>query len=176
MRKSLILVVAAAGILVITNGGLRAEEASSDAAALAKALSQASVTLQQALKASQREGSPISAKYELEKGVLQLSVYTMKGDGFAEVFVDHKSGAIAKAETITDADDLKAAQEQSQIMAKAKVPLDQAVESAVKEASCCYRGSYRAVSAVPMMEADQPVVDITLMGGTEVKKVMQKLE
>jgi hypothetical protein len=107
------------------------------------------VTLQQGLKASEREGNPISGKYELENGALQLSVYTMKGDQFVEVVVDHKSGAIKKAETITDADDLKAAKEQSQVTAKAKVPLNEAVEAAVKEASCCYRGNYRAVSACP---------------------------
>jgi hypothetical protein len=176
MRKSLIVVLAAAGIVLVAGRGSQAADEGADAAALAKALGQASVTLQQGLKASEREGNPISGKYELENGALQLSVYTMKGDQFVEVIVDHKSGAIKKAEPITDADDLKAAKEQSQVMARAKVPLNEAVEAAVKEASCCYRGNYRAVSAMPALKADQPVVDITLMAGTEVKKATQKLD
>jgi hypothetical protein len=176
MRKTVITVLAAVGIFLLTDLGSRAADEDADAAALAKALSQASVTLQQGLKASEREGNPISGKYELENGALQLSVYTMKGDQFVEVIVDHKSGDIKKAETISDAGDLKAAKEQSEAMAKAKVPLNEVVEAVVKDASCCYRGNYRAVSAMPSLKADEPVVDITLMAGREVKKVTKKLD
>src|SRR6266566_9089956 len=43
---------------------------------LAKAVSGAKVSLVKGLAASTREGNPISAKFELEHGVLQLSVYT----------------------------------------------------------------------------------------------------
>src|ERR1700724_4906195 len=68
-----------------------------DPKALAAALKDATATLQGGLKASEREGTPISAKFEIEDGKLQLSVYTMKGDKFSEVIVDHKSGAIKKA-------------------------------------------------------------------------------
>jgi hypothetical protein len=56
------------------------------------------VSLDQGLKASEGEGKPISAKFELEHGALQLSVHTMKGDKFSEVVVDHKAGSIKKAE------------------------------------------------------------------------------
>src|SRR5262244_101912 len=48
-----------------------------------------------------KEGTPISAKYELDEGKLQLSVYTKKADSFAEVIVDHKTGKVAKTEAIT---------------------------------------------------------------------------
>ena len=44
----------------------------------------------------------------------------MKGNDFMEVVADPKSGTIAKAEKITDADDLKAAASQKAAMAKAK--------------------------------------------------------
>src|SRR5206468_11380273 len=94
-----------------------------DSAALAAAMKDATATLQGGLKASEREGTPISAKFEIEEGKLQLSIYTMKGNDFMEVVADPKSGAIAKAERITDADDLKAAKWQSAAMAKAKVSL-----------------------------------------------------
>ncbi len=75
-------------------------------AELAKALRDAKISLQRGLAASTKEGKPISAKYEVEHGKLQLSVYTMKGDKFSEVIVDHKTGKVAKAEPITGGDDL----------------------------------------------------------------------
>jgi hypothetical protein len=141
------------------------------ARALAKALPEASISLDQGLKASEHKGKPISGKYEIEDGALQLSVYTMKGDQFSEVIVDHKTGAIKKAETITDADDLKNAKEQSQAMAKAKVSLDKAVADVAKVNS-----GYRAVSVVPTLDAGKPVANITLMKGEDVKKATEKLD
>lgn len=166
--KRLGIGVATAAILIIASLSSWAED---NSAALAKALPQASVSLDQGLKASEREGKPISAKYEIENGALQLSVYTMKGDQFSEVIVDHSSGSIKKAEPITDADDMKAAQEQSAAMAKAKLPLDAAVGGAVKANS-----GYRAVSVIPTLNGGQPVAAITLMKGEDVKKVTEKLE
>src|SRR5690348_11635670 len=103
----------------------------------------ATATLQGGLKVSQAQGTPISAKFEIEDGKLQLSVYTMKGNDFMEVVADPDTGAIAKAEKITDAEDLKAAAEQKAAMAKAKVPLLTATETAVKANA----GSRRLVSS-----------------------------
>ena len=168
MRKDLAVAVAVTGILAAVALSSRAED---NPGALAKALPEASVSLDQGLKASEREGKSISGKFELEDGALQLSVYTMKGSQFSEVIVDHKTGAIKKAEKITDADDLKNAKEQSEAMAKAKVSLDKAVEKAMKANS-----GYRAVSAIPRLDAGKPVADITLMKGEQVKKVTEKLD
>lgn len=140
----LALIIAVAGILSLPGPSSWAED-EMNPAALAKALPQASVSLDQALKTSEREGKPISAKYEIENGALQLSVYTMKGAQFSEVVVDHKSGAVAKSEPITDADDLKAAQSQSAAMTKAKVTLEVAVGSAVK-ANAGYPLTYEGAS------------------------------
>ena len=50
--------------------------------------------LDQGLKASEREGKPISGKYQIADGALQLSVYTIKGNQLSEVIDDHKTGAI----------------------------------------------------------------------------------
>src|SRR5207253_10769374 len=102
-------------------------------AELAKALKDAKVPLERGLTASAKEGKPISAKYEVEEGKLQLSIYTMKGDNFSEVIVDHKTGKVAKAEPITHDADLAAAKAQSEAMAKAKRTLDAAASEAVKE-------------------------------------------
>src|SRR6516165_11248846 len=137
MRRNSIFSIAAAGVLLLGGLAARAGDDTSPAA-MAKALQQASLPLEKATKVSEREGKPISAKYEIEHGALQLSIYTMKGDRFSEVIINHTSGAVAKDEWITDADDMKAAQAQAAAMAKAKVSLDVATDHAVK-ANAGYR-------------------------------------
>ena len=140
-------------------------------AELAKALPEAKISLQRGVTASAKTGKPISAKYEVEDGKLQLSVYTTKGDAFTEVIVDHKTGTVAKAEPITKADDLKDARAQREAMAKAKRSLEAAAAAAVKE-----NKGFRAVSVMPAMKADHPVADVTLLKGTEWKTVAEKLD
>jgi hypothetical protein len=170
--KSIATAIALAGAVSLAGFGTWAAEEGASPAALAKALPDAKLSLEQGLKASEREGRPISGKYEIEDGALQLSVYTMKGSNdFEEVIVDHKSGAVKKAEKITDADDLKEAQEQSQAMAKAKLSLEKAVDGAAKANS-----GYRAVSVTPTLKAGKPIAEVTLMKGAEVKKVTEKLD
>jgi hypothetical protein len=167
LRSTLLMVA------IILSGGLFAPAwaEGGDPAALAAAMKDATATLQGGLKASEPQGTPISAKFEIEDGKLQLSVYTMKGDGFMEVVADPKTGAIAKAEKITDADDLKASASQKAAMAKAKVSLLTATEAAVK----ANPGS-RAVSIVPELKNGQATAEVTLLTGTAFKKVTEKLD
>src|SRR6266487_3267616 len=147
------------------------KSADAEHAELAKALRDAKISLQRGLTASAKEGKPISAKYEVEDGKLQLSVYTMKGTNFSEVIVDHKTGKIAKAEPITKGDDLSHAKEQSEAMAKAKRSLGSAALEAVKE-----NKGYRVVSVMPAVKEGHPVADVTLVKGTEWKTVSEKLD
>jgi hypothetical protein len=140
-------------------------------AELAKALKDAKVSLQRGLTASAKEGKPISGKYEVEHGQLQLSVYTMKGDAFSEVIVDHKTGKVVKTEAISGGDDLTAAQAQREAMAKAKRSLDAAASEAVKE-----NKGYRAVSVMPALKDGHPMADVTLVKGSEWKTVSEKLD
>ena len=140
-------------------------------AQLAKAMTQAKVSLQRGLTASAKEGKPISAKFEMEEGKLQLSVYTMKGDKFSEVIVDHKTGKVAKAEPITQGDDLTAAKAQSEAVAKAKRPLTAAAGEAVTE-----NKGYRAVSVMPAIKDGHPVAEVALVKGTQWKTVAEKLD
>jgi hypothetical protein len=140
-------------------------------AELAKALKDAKVSLQRGLTASAKEGKPISAKYEVEDGKLQLSVYTTKGDKFSEVVVDHKAGKVAKAEPITGGDDLTAAKAQSEAMGKAKRSLAAAADEAVKQ-----NQGYRVVSVMPALKDGHPVADVTLLKGTDWKTVSEKLD
>ena len=142
-----------------------------DHAELAKALKDAKIPLQRGLAASAKEGKPISAKYEVEDGKLQLSVYTMKGDKFSEVIVDHKTGKVAKTEAITGGEDLAAAKAQSEAMAKAKRSLDAAASAAAKE-----NKGFRVVSVMPALKDGHPVADVTLVKGEEWKTVSEKLE
>jgi len=131
----------------------------------------ATAILQGGLKASEAQGTPISAKFEIEDGQLQLSVYTLKGSDFMEVVADPKTGAIAKAEKITDAGDLKEAASQKAAMAKAKVPLLTAAETAVNA-----NAGSRAVSIVPEVKNGQATAEVTLLTGSAFKKVTEKLD
>jgi uncharacterized membrane protein YkoI len=140
-------------------------------AELVKALKDAKVSLQRGLTASAKEGKPISGKYEVEHGQLQLSVYTMKGDAFSEVIVDHKTGKVVKTEAISGSDDLTAAKAQREAMARAKRPLDAAASEAVKE-----NKGYHAVSVMPALKDGHPVADVTLVKGSEWKTVSEKLD
>src|ERR1700741_2805659 len=164
------LAVLIAAISVWMTGAAPAR-AEGDSAALVAALRNTSATLQVGLKASEAQGTPISAKFEIEDGKLQLSVYTMKGSDFMEVVADPNTGPIAKAEKITDAEDLKEAAEQKATMAKAKVPLLTATETAVNA-----NAGSRAVSIVPELKNGQATAEVTLLQGTALKKVTEKLD
>jgi hypothetical protein len=169
MRSNLIASVTAA-LLFAVGAAVWAEDQIKPVD-LAQAMPQATVSLARGMKASESKGNPISAKYEIENGALQLSVYTMNRDQFTEVIVDHWSGAIAKAEPITSGDDLKTAGVQGAAMAKAQIKLDAAVDRAVAA-----NAGYLAVEVEPKLEGGRPVAAITLMKGQDVKKVAVNLD
>ena len=171
MRKMTIALVSLAAAILVPLPGWTQPHDDKERAALATAMKGANVSLAKGVTASAKEGKPISGKYEVEDGKLQLSVYTMKGDTFSEVIVDHKTGKVAKAETITKADDLKDAKAQSQAMARAKRSLAVAAADAVKA-----NAGYRAISVMPSMKDDHPVAEVTLLKGTEWKTVTEKLD
>jgi uncharacterized membrane protein YkoI len=159
-------------VLLIAPGlAQTADDKAKEHAELSKALKDAKIPLERGLTASAKEGKPISAKYEVEDGKLQLSVYTMKADHFSEVIVDHKTGKIAKTEPITQGDDLAHAKEQSEAMAKAKRSLGAAASEAIEE-----NKGYRVVSVFPAVKDGHPVADVTLVKGAEWKTVSEKLD
>jgi len=95
---------------------------------LIKLLDTSKINLQQGLTASEQHGQPISAKFEVDDGKLQLSVYTAKDGKFSEVLVDYMNGKVTKAEPITEGDDLAAAKSQSAAMTKAKTTLKETID------------------------------------------------
>jgi hypothetical protein len=172
MRKTTMIALAVlAGWVFAAPLGWAQPQDDKERAELAKALKDVKLPLQQGVTASAKEGKPISAKYEVEDGKLQLSIYTTRGDKFSEVIVDHKTGKIAKAEPITKDDDLKAAKAQNEAMAKAKLTLAAAAAKAVKE-----NKGFRAVSIMPAMKDEHPAADVTLLKGNEWKTVTEKLD
>jgi hypothetical protein len=165
----LLLLVTAAGLC--SAAALPAWAQDEEIEAMAAALKDTKFTLQDALKAGEREGQPISAQFEIDDGKLQISVYTVKGDEFAEVVADPKTGAIVKSEKITDTDELSDAADQKAAMAKAKSSLLAAADAAVNE-----NAGFRAVSIFPDLRDGHAVAEVTLLQGTTAKKVTEKLD
>ena len=142
------------------------DEQEGNQAAVAKAVLGARVPLERGLAASASHGQPISAKFEMDEGRLQLSVYTVKDGKFFEVVVDHNTGKVVKAEPIAAGEDYTAAQSQSAAMAKAKVSLRAAVEKTLRD-----NAGYRAVSITPSLKDGRVVADVALAKGEQTKTV-----
>ena len=158
----------AAGLAGLATGYAARSE---DQQALIKAMGDVKVSLQQGLTSSQRDGRPISAKFEIEDGKLQLSVYTEKDGKFSEVIVDHNTGSVAKSEPITEGDDFTHAKSQSAAIAKAKTQLKDAVDKAIGKAA-----GARAVSATAEMKGGRAVASIELLRGGQIQSVTEQLD
>ncbi|HYT32585.1 MAG TPA: PepSY domain-containing protein [Thermoanaerobaculia bacterium] len=166
-RKSAIPVVAAIAATFLLATVALAEEKGIDW----KVLEGAKVSLEKGLAAAQQKGKPISGKFEMEYGKLQLSVYTASQGKFWEVIVDHASGKVSKTEEIKEGEDLSAAKAQSEAMAKAKKSLSSAVQKAAAS-----NAGYRAVSVVPTLEQGKPVATVVLQNATGSKTVSKSLD
>jgi hypothetical protein len=179
-RRKMLLITAGATVLGVAalvgfagHNAIFADDDDDDEGqeALTKRLNTAKINLQQGLAASEQEGQPISAKFELDDGELQLSVYTSKDGKFSELLVDYMNGKVTKAEPITEGDDLAAAKSQSAAMAKAKTTLKEAVDKAVTQSA-----NARVVSAVPSLKDGRPIASIALLDGEQIKTVQQPLD
>jgi hypothetical protein len=128
-------------------------------AALAPVVTGAKVTLEQGLAASKKNGKPVSAKFEIEDGKPQLSVYTVRdGSKYFEVIVDQTSGEIAKAEPITGGDDLAEAKKQNAGLFRATRELREAVKEAKRD-----NPGYVAVSVWSEMRDSHSLATVTLV-------------
>ncbi len=128
-------------------------------AELAPVVAAAKVTLEQGLLTSKQNGKPVSAKFEIENGKPQLSIYTVKdGSKYFEVIVDHSSGEIAKADPITGGDDLANARKQNDGMFRATRELREAVKEAKRD-----NPGYSAVSVWSEMKDDHSIATVLLV-------------
>ena len=169
MMKRAWLVPVLAAAAVCSGSTLAAQdkdEQEGNQAALAKAVMTSRVSLERGLAASASHGQPISAKFEMEDGKLQLSVYTVKDGKYFEVIVDHNTGKVGKTEPLAEGEDYTAAQSQGAAMAKAKGSLRAAVEKALRD-----NAGYRAVSITPSLKDGRAVADVALAKGEELKSV-----
>ncbi len=156
-KAVLVMVMAGASLLVSYKAMATNFENKKERYELAEELERAKVSLGQGFVASKSEGQPISGKFEMEDGKLQLSVYTVKDSKFSEVVVDHKTGKVVKVEAITSVEDLAAAKLQSEAMSKAKLSLDAAAEQAVAA-----NKGFIAISVIPSLKDGRPIANVSL--------------
>src|SRR6516225_10244786 len=176
MTRRKVLLTSALGVIAAMVASLTGQLAlaigpDEEKAILANALSAAKVSLQQGFIASEREGKPISGKFEVEDGKLQLSVYTEKEGKFFEVIVDHMTGSIGKVEPITEGEDLIHAKSQKATMDRAKVKLADAATKAKGEAT-----DVIVVSVVPELKDSRLEAAIVLLQGKKFSTVTQRLD
>ena len=148
-------------VLALTLWTIPAIAAMSDKekAELAPVVAGAKVTLEQGLLTSKKNGKPVSAKFEVENGKPQLSVYTIKdGSKYFEVIVDQTSGEIAKADPITGGDDLTEAKKQNDGLFRATRELREAVKEAKRD-----NPGYSAVSVWSEMKDNHSVATVMLV-------------
>src|SRR5215831_418774 len=138
---------------------------------LAPVVTGSKVTLEQGLATSKKNGKPVSAKFEIENGKPQLSIYTVKdGNKYFEVIVDHTSGEIAKAEPITGGDDLTTARKQNDSLFRATRELREAVKEAKRD-----NPGYSAVSVLSEMQDSHSIATVTLVKDNDWKTVVNDL-
>lgn len=140
-------------------------------AAVAKFMPTSRVSLQEGLRAAESQGQPISGKFEVDDGHLQLTVYTAKDGKFSEVLVDQNTGKVAKSEAITTGDELAAAQRQMDAFGKAKTPL----RTAVSRAELTNPG-YQAVSVTPTVSKGRAVAVVSLLQGKQTRSIAEPLD
>jgi len=167
-NKTLAAAVTVGVIGTISTVGWSTNDASG--AAVVKYMTTAKVSLQEGLKVAESEGQPISGKFEVNEGHLQLSVYTAKDGKFSEVLVDQNTGRVAKSEAITGDNDLANAQKQMEAYSKSKTSL----KAAVSQAEMANPG-YRAVSVTPRLSNGRPVAVVSMVQGTQVKSIAEPL-
>jgi Peptidase propeptide and YPEB domain len=138
--------------------------------AVSKFMPTARVSLQEALKAAEVQGQPISGKFEVDEGHLQLSVYTTKDGKFSEVLVDQNTGKVAKSQEISAGNELADAQKQMEAYGKSKISL----RAAVSRAELSYPG-YQAVSVTPTISNGRPVAIVSLLQGTQARSIAEPL-
>ena len=173
MKRTVMFTGLLSSLLVVCSNSIwsTSQEEEQSRPALAKAVTGAKISLEEALTTVMREGEPLSARFEIEDGRLQLSVYRVKDGQFAEVIIEPDTGAVAEVDPITSGGDYTVAQNRNAVMAKAKRSLREAVEDALGS-----NPGFRAVRAVPAFRNGHPVAEITLTKGSEWKKVHEKLD
>jgi hypothetical protein len=167
MIPAAVLAAVAVAFWAIPVGAAMSDKEKAD---LAPVVTAAKVTLEQGLATSKKNGKPVSAKFEIENGKPQLSVYVVKdGNKYSEVVVDHNSGEIAKADPISG-DDLAAAKKQADGLFRATRELREAVKEAKRD-----NPGYQAVSVWSEMKESHSIATVLLVKDNDWKTVVNDL-
>jgi hypothetical protein len=177
-RRKMLLMTTGATVLGLAalvgfadHNAFSADDEDASQEALIKLLDTAKINLQQGLAASEQQGQPISAKFEVDDGKLQLSVYVAKEGKFFEVLINHMTGKVLRTEPITEGDDLSAAKEQNDAMGNAKTSLRAAVDKTIAESA-----NTRAVSVAASMKDGHPIASIDVLTYNQVRAIQQPLD
>ena len=127
-------------------------------------------TLEDGLKASERLGKPISAKFAVERGVVYLAISIAKNDSFSEFILYPTIRMVTEIVEVTDAAELKIAVERKLAMERASMSLLSAAENAVKA-----NDGARVVSIFPMAEEGHPIAVVTLLRNGEFNTLVEEL-
>ena len=139
-------------------------------AAFAAAFKNVKGTLEGGLKAAERVGRPVSARFVLEDGILQLSLWIVKDGGISEFNLYPAIRAINEVVDITDPDKIKAATTQKLAIDSATISLFAATESAVNA-----NQGFPAISVLPMLSEGRLVAGVTLLVRDGFRVVTEKL-
>jgi len=137
---------------------------------LATAMKNVRGTLEDALKASERLGKPISAKFAVERGVVYLAISIAKNDSFSEVILYPTIRMITEIVEVIDAAELKIAVERKVAVERASMSLLSAAENALKA-----NDGSREVSIFPVLEEGHPIAVVTLVRNGEFDTVREEL-
>jgi hypothetical protein len=127
-------------------------------------------TLEGGLKAAARLGRPVSAKFVLEDGILQLFLWILKDDGISKFNLYPAIRLMNEVVDITDPDKIKVATAQKRAVDSATIPLFSATESAVKA-----NKGFRAISVLPVLGEGRPVGWSLCYGPDGFRVVTEKL-
>ena len=123
------------------------------------------------LSASARHGQPIAVTFVLRRGVMQLSVGTVRRETFWNVIVDPTIWKVIAVEPVTSGDAFAAAHAQRAAMAKAKWSLHTLAVNTLKAHKGC-----SLVSIVPSLKAiRRPVAEVALVKSHRWKTVVEML-
>ncbi len=142
-----------------------------DPVALWAALEDAGVTLERGLSVGGERGHPVSARFDIADGELQLVVWIATIDGFLQVLVDPNTAAIVWAGPINASDDLADAMAQKAATDKAGISLTLAIQQALRD-----NRNARAVEITPELKDGHAFAVITLLVNGKFIKVARWLE
>jgi hypothetical protein len=171
MRNRVVFIWLLIGFLLVRSYALSKAPQEGTRAGLATAVADAKMSLEQGLTLVMHEGKPISARFEIEDGMLQLSIHRIKDDQFSEVILDPDKKAVAEVDPITSGADYSVAQDQNAAMTRAKRSLLDALTQVLK-----VNPGFRGVSVFPKIKDGHPVAEITLAKGNEWKTESESLD